>query len=253
MSTEKIIKKQALNLLSKDNWGNAIVGFFIICIPAILILLLNELFYEIIRLAVSVDTSSILFQSISTAVSMITIISLLFSTPILTGYLRMCYLISKDREYNLKDIFYYFKKERYSKALSLNLNIIVRILGYFIVFNIPNLIFSCFFAITSSVALYVMSIFLIVFGIIATIIVSIKYTVIPCVYFEDESISNNDIINLGIKFVEDKKSDCRKILFSFIPLILLCFFIVPLIFVVPYFAVAFMNNGKWITSIYLQK
>lgn len=253
MNTEKIIKKQSLNLLSKDNWGNTIAGFFIICIPAILILLLNELFYEILRLAVSVDTSSIFFQSISSVVSMVTVIALLFSTPIITGYLRMCYLICKNEKYHLNDIFYYFKKEKYSKALSLNLNIIVRILGYFIIFNIPNLIFSGFFAITSSVALYAVSIFFTVFGIIATIIASIKYTVIPCVYFEDESISNNDIIKLGIKFVEDKKSDCRKILFSFIPLILLCFFIVPLIFVVPYITVAFMNNGKWITSIYLQK
>lgn len=129
----------------------------------------------------------------------------------------------------------------------------VRILGYFMIFTVPALIFSVFFAITSYVALLAFAITLTVMAFVATIFACIKYTIVPCVYFEDESISNEEIIKLGLNFISDKLNDCRKILLSFLPYILLCFFIVPLIFVVPYITVAFMNNGKWITSLYIQE
>lgn len=253
MNIEKTIKKQSLSLLSKDNWGNAMGGFLIAVLPTVLLMLLDEVIFDIINLFIKVNTANLFYQGVFSFISLILVIVWLFSTPIFTGYFRMCYLISKGQDYSLKDIFYYFNKEKYNKCLSLNLNIMVRILGYFMIFTVPALIFSVFFAITSSVALLAFSIVLTVMAVVATAFVCIKYTIVPCVYFEDESISNEEIIKLGLNFISDKINDCRKILLSFLPYILLCFFIVPLIFVVPYITVAFMNNGKWITSMYIQE
>ena len=97
----------------------------------------------------------------------------------------------------------------------------VRILGYFMIFTVPALIFFVFFAITSYVALLAFAITLTVMAFVATIFLCIKYTIVPCVYFEDESISNEEIIKLGLNFISDKLNDCRKILLSFLPYILL--------------------------------
>lgn len=251
MNIEQTIKKQSLALLAKDNWGNAMGGFLIAVLPTVLLMILDEVIYNIINLFV--NTNTLFYQGVLSFISLVLVVVWLFSTPIFTGYFRMCYLISKNQDYSLKDIFYYFNKEKYNKCLSLNLNIMVRILGYFMIFIIPTLIFSVFFAITSYVALLAFAITLTVMAFVATIFVCIKYTIVPCVYFEDESISNEEIIKLGLNFISDKLNDCRKILLSFLPYILLCFFIVPLVFVVPYITVAFMNNGKWITSLYIQE
>ena len=253
MKTEKILKKQSLALLSKNNWGNAIGGFFVSLLPTVLLMLIDEAISDAIKLFININTANIYYQGTVSLISLILIIVWLFTTPIFTGYLRMCYKISKDQDYSLKDIFYYFNKEKYNKCLSLNLSIMIRILFHFIVFSIPALIFSVFFAITSNVMFLAFAIIFTLISIIATIIICIKYTIVPCVYFEDESISNNEIIKLGLSFISDKLSDCRKLLISFIPYYLLCFFVVPLVFVIPYITVTFMNNGKWITSMYVQK
>ena len=204
MNIEQTIKKQSLALLAKDNWGNAIGGFLIAVLPTVLLMILDEVISNIINLFV--NTNTLFYQGVLSFISLVLVVVWLFSTPIFTGYFRMCYLISKNQDYSLKDIFYYFNKEKYNKCLSLNLNIMVRILAYFMVFTVPALIFSVFFAITSYVALLAFAITFTVMAFVATIFVCIKYTIVPCVYFEDESISNEEIIKLGLNFISDKSA-----------------------------------------------
>jgi phage shock protein PspC (stress-responsive transcriptional regulator) len=86
MSTERIIKKQALSYLSQDNWATAIGGFFILLLPPILIILFAgvcESISEYFSLG-NFETPAIIL------INILIILLYIFSTTIITGYLRLC-------------------------------------------------------------------------------------------------------------------------------------------------------------------
>ena len=60
MNKEKMLKKQALAYLSKNNWGNAIGGFFIMLMPFIIIILANDLMVSLLDAVVDLDKINIL-------------------------------------------------------------------------------------------------------------------------------------------------------------------------------------------------
>lgn len=116
MNIEQTIKKQSLALLAKDNWGNAIGGFLIAVLPTVLLMILDEVIYNIINLFV--NTNTLFYQGVLSFISLVLVVVWLFSTPIFTGYFRMCYLISKNQDYSLKDIFTTLIKKSITSVLA---------------------------------------------------------------------------------------------------------------------------------------
>lgn len=254
MNKEKMLKKQALAYLSKNNWGNAIGGFFIMLMPFIIIILANDLMVSLLDAVVDLDKINILQSLFIILFEGILLVSTILATPVFTGYQKLCYNISKGKENSLSDVFYYFKGGLYGKCLRININIMFRILGYFCGFGAPALfmIISSTFSSneTSGILTYIYVVYLVVL-IIGTFFWAMRYTVIPCVLFEDESLSSSEIVKIGLQMAKPRLSTINMLTLSFFPYLLLCFFVVPLIFVVPYMNVAYMTNGKWITQMYL--
>ncbi|MGN1131818.1 MAG: hypothetical protein ACI4RL_02845 [Ruminococcus sp.] len=250
INVEQTIKKQALCYLGKNNWGNGVAGLFIVLLPLII---LYMLFGTISLLAGLAGFSDYSQQILGIILDSLYLPVLVFASPLATGYLRMCYNITKgENTSELRDIFYFFSGGRYGKCLSLNLHIIVRMICHlFIIFIVPVFCALCY-RFTGSPVLFYGSIFLIVLGVIEAFLYFTKYTVTLSVYFEGESIDCGDILRLGNEFYRDKKKNTQFLLVTFSPLVLLCFFVVPIIFVVPYICVSLMNNGKWITSLYIK-
>ena len=245
------IKSQALYYLGKNNWGNIIAGLFIMILPAIV---LYMLFGAIILTAGLLDCPENIVRILGIALDSLYLPVLVFASPLATGFLRMCYKISKEENTGLGDILYFYSGGRFGKCMSINLNIIVRIIGHILLIAIFPVFLALSYKMTGNIVLFYGSILFGVFGLIESFLYCTKYTVTLSVYFEDESIETDDILKLGRDFLneKDKRKSTRFLLITFSPLILLCFFIVPIIFVVPYICVSLMNNGKWITSLYIK-
>lgn len=250
INVEQTIKEQTLIYLGKNNWGNGVAGLFIVLLPLIILYMFFGTMSLITTLA---GCSEYLQWVLGIIFDCLYLPVLVFFSPLATGYLRMCYKITKgENTSELKDIFYYFTGGRYGKSLSLNLHIIVRIMCHLIIVSIIPVFFALCYKFTGTPVLFYGAIFLMVLGVIESFLYFTKYTVTLSVYFEDESIDISDILRLGNEFYRDKKKNTQFLLVTFSPLILLCFFIVPIVFVVPYICVSLMNNGKWITSLYIK-
>ena len=251
VNVAQTIKSQALYYLGKNNWGNIIAGLFIMILPAIV---LYMLFGAIILTAGLLDCPENIVRILGIALDSLYLPVLVFASPLATGFLRMCYKISKEENTGLGDILYFYSGGRFGKCMSINLNIIVRIIGHILLIAIFPVFLALSYKMTGNIVLFYGSILLGVFGLIESFLYCTKYTVTLSVYFEDESIETDDILKIGRDFLneKDKRKSTRFLLITFSPLILLCFFIVPIIFVVPYICVSLMNNGKWITSLYIK-
>lgn len=249
MSTEKVIKKQSLNLLSKGNWGNTVVGFLIACIPFILIVLSLGFISAILNIF-NFDENSKTYILVDNLMFYASIFVFFEISPIIAGYMRMCYNISKGNDYSLRDLFYYFSNNRHNKCVRLFIAVMIRLILCMIICLIPTACFTVLAYTINLGSLLVVARILAFAGLVVTAIYGLKFTISFAIYFEDEELECREIIKLTNLFVGDKINTLRKIIFSFLPHILLCFFVVPLIYVVPYVTMALMTNGKWVVNIY---
>lgn len=252
MNIAKKIKQQALSCLGKDNWATAIGGFFIICLPAVLIILFQGLAISTMQLFWDLDNLTMIQNSITAFLELAMVLVFLLSTPMITGYLKLCYNISNGNRANISDVFYYYRNKRFGKCFFLNLKIIVRIILHFLLVIIPALfaLELYFFSHTQNNLFFVLAVFFLSAAAVETIFYSTKYTVIPVIMFEDESLSVKDVFYLGTTFIKDKLGNTKTLLFTFFPHFLLCFFVVPWIFIFPYITVSFMTNSKWISELH---
>lgn len=246
MDISKTIKKQALSYLAKDNWETAVGGFFVILLPAVVIMLVFSTFGAVADAFMSKKFSELY----STYLQYLALPLLLLTTPVLTGYLKMCYDISKGKNVQLKDIFYYIKRGKYAKTVYINTVITAGITAAFIVAMIPASVFVYLYNSSDNIIFYIFALLLGICGILASLFWGIGYIFVPTVYFEYEMLSYSEIAAKAKMFKIEKIKDVYKLLFSFLPWILLCFLVVPWIFVFPYICVSFMNNGKWINELY---
>jgi uncharacterized membrane protein len=91
-----------------------------------------------------------------------------------------------------------------------------------------------------------------VIAVISLLFFFTQYTVIPIIFFEDESLSVKEAIRYGKGFMKGKEKDTYTLFLTFFPYFVLCFFVIPWLFVFPYLMVSLMNNGKWIASLHLK-
>lgn len=249
-----MLKKQALAYLSKNNWGTAICGFFLMILPFLLIILVSSTIITFMGIFTDIEKMNILTGSITLGIEFLSFVTFIMLTPVFTGYLRLCYNISKGKNSELSDVFYYFKGSLYGKCLGINIRIIARIAGYFIVFGIPALLLTTQATFTESGdILLILAVIYFIILLICTLFWSMKYTVIPCILFEDESLSASEIVKLGISFAKPRVGTINMLTLTFFPYFLLCFFVIPWIFVAPFLCVTYMTNGKWITEMHLVK
>ncbi len=249
MDKEKILKMQALAYLGKNNWGTAIGGFFVMILPFLLVILGESSIVSFLNIYFDLENLDILNSTIILGIEFIVIVTVIMLSPALTGYQRLCYKISKGEKAELTDVFYYFRGSLYGKCLALNIRVLVRMLVYFLWFGVLG-----YFALVHNVfknnTLFYLFIFFIVILTIGAVFILLRYTVVSCVFFEDESLSSKEIVKLGVMFSKEKLSTINMLTLTFFPYLLLCFFVLPLIFVVPYLTVTYMTNGKWITQLH---
>lgn len=252
MSTEKIIKNQAKVSL-KGNWTLLIVSIMFALIIVIAVQQLASLILVILG-AVELESGDIKedMQLLSYGVLGILYAIAFFLTPIVNGIIRMFCNISKGKSIEISDMFYFFKGvKRYFKTIFLNFILTFIYFSISSLFDLYNLIsistgrsindgHSFDFLSTSLILAYL-------FSIIAKVLVYfifIHYPLIGYSFYDNISIRKCIFELWG--FSLNILGTTINLFLSFAGWILLCFFVVPAIYVLPYIITSFTTSAKWL-------
>ena len=252
MKTERIIKNQARKSLS-GNRLPIIAGGSVVCIALILFMNIVSMFAFVFNL-VDLNTYEIADEN---KISYVVIASLIemgfvFISPIINGVIKMAANVVLYEKTEVSDMFYFFRGiNRYLKTLLLNLalfviyNVITGVLNAYLYASNAldaDLTGSLNFDLTSAI---------LVLSMVVTVIVKVLFFLIvlyyPLSYYAlDDSKPVSAYVFRLIPFSLRHLGSAIKLTISFLGWILLCFFVVPAIYVLPYYLVSAVNSTRWL-------
>ena len=254
MKTEKIIRSQAKESL-KGNWTAAVSGVFVLLGALILLVI----FYSMLLSLTGIISGDELKSGSETALIIIlssTFILAFALSPFKNGYFRLCYNIATDRSDGLRDIFYFFSGIKlYFKALQFNIIIMLKRILFSVIGFIPYILFATikyllfltatdgmtkqFFDTSEAV--------IICLCVTITIIISIRLF-IPEFVFVDNYEAN--VFSISNVITKKHLKDYYRLVSTFLFWILLCFFVLPGLYVIPYFTTSLGTTSKWLINLY---
>ena len=243
MSKEKIIKKQARESL-QGNISILIAGGIAICA---MILLFEYAAYlaGILLGVIDITTDEIVAGGELTylllSLGEITLIAL--ASPFINGFLKAAANTAIYKRCESTDLFCFFSDSLlYLKTIVINMALCMMWLIISMPFEfIFNLIFEegGFMGILNTVIVVLWKIIIYLFF--------VHYPLAAYAIDDSKSVGKYIFGYIGFSF-----RNCGKILkliFSMLGWILLCFFVLPMLYVVPYLAVAIMNSARWLFAL----
>lgn len=256
MSAEKIIRSQARESL-KGNWTAAVSGVFVLLAKIFLVV---TVYYLILSLSDIYDG-----ENIKNGCEYIIIISMLCAfilslalSPLKNGYFRLCYNIAKGDNDGLRDVFYFFSgTKRYFKAIQFNIIILLKRALYSIIGFIPYFLFVFMKAVmfnlsgspTDSAKQAAGAVEPIIIGMCAVItaVICIRLLIQEFVFVDN---CEADVFGISKIITKSHLSDYYRLVFSFLLWLVLCIFVLPGLYVIPYFTTALGTSSKWLINLY---
>ena len=252
MNTEKIIKQQARDALH----GNMSKLIFAAGFAALTMLTLEYLEYLAALFTGVADKE---FDSVLDpmfipylAVSLLFTAAVLFASPLINGFLRMAAFTALEKDCDSTQVFRYFRDARlYFKTVLINLALYLMVsvpaslldVGRYLRLAFPDL-FDAGAGFTAERLLTVLT------GLVSGLIGVLCYLLFahyPLMrYALDDSISAADCVFLKTGFSFRHFGQALRLALSFAGWFALCFFVVPALYVLPYFAVASANSTRWL-------
>ncbi len=255
MKTEQMIRRQARAAM-KGNMSKLIAAMGFV---ALTFLTIEYIKYFVLHLTGNIDfqsgeafdSRSVLYLGIISAY----VVIVLFLSPLLNGFLKSAANTAQKKKCESTDLFYYFKGAgRFFKTVLYNL-----LLGmlYFAVsgaLNLSGYMDVFFHSWYNQAPAWNVDSFLVVLAGVVTAFIRILVFMIFVHYPLMAKALNDDI---GIKdgvfsmlaFSVKNFRHIFKLAFSFIGWFALCFFVVPAIYVIPYFSVASLTSAKWLFAL----
>lgn len=254
MRKEKIIKAQAKSALSKGCWST-LVGCLAVMLAVFCFVLYA--YYSLLYgfNAVDFDSGEILESKelLASGLTVIFIFLLIAASPVINGFSKLCFDTAKYETCSAGDLFFYFKRPGlYIKALGLNILKGAYILLITLVCTLPSGLFFAGAELLNGDFSYILRFFGGIFaitGICAAVVIHIRLVLCNFILAENESIKASACISQAFIISKGHTNDLIRLLISFIFWILLCFFVFPIFYVVPYMGVAFGNSAKWIIAL----
>ncbi len=235
MSVEKTLKNQARSILAKNNWQKSIVGFLCVCT-------VFGIIYSIIELSTMLITDDMLSKplnmAIMIAVALLCGVGFILLTPIYTGYVRFIANSKNNETGDIQDIFYYFNKGRYIDTVQLNLCLFIRYAVLFILCALPVTACLILEGVMPNywLAFEIGAVWTGIIGIVAYFMLSRFWVMTQYLYVADfDYRKESEIIKASSYVVKKNFGKILSLYISFILYGLLCFFVLPIVFVYPYF------------------
>lgn len=250
MNTNKLIKKQA-RLLLKGNWVPIIIGFAAVLLAALTALCTETALLYLLGLVDSDGTVSDnnLLLSFGITVGCASLLMLL--SPLLNGVLRMCANLSVDHQTYVPEMFYFFETPaRYLKTILVNLLVwlsfavlaaLTDVYRYIVFFTKQDF---------GSDNLDPVMLLILIGAVIVSVVIKILLYALLVHYqlfvyaFGDKGFAESTVLLLPFVFRHFGK--LMRLLLSFAGWFALCFFVLPALYVAPYFAVSSANMVKWL-------
>lgn len=266
MKAEKFIKDEAKSILGSGNWLKAVAAVLTVCFIPLIGVCITEIAYSIVggdsELSVEVLTSSpyegiffILFQIVA-------IVAMLMLSPLACGGIRVFCSLAEDKSADMSDIFYFFEfKRRYTDTVKFMTGITVRGIITFLLSVIPALLayVAYSFAYRETFArsddfseiniLNAAAVILLIVGIIFAFCFIHRYLFSLYLYCKHD-YGEKDSMVTGAKLSKRFFKNLIMLTLSFIPWILLLFFVVPFLYVFPYMACAYAVSVKYLINAY---
>lgn len=252
MSTEKIIKDQSKKYLS-GNWITIISAILALCTIGIVlegIFWLVAIYFKIINVETGVinNGKDLMYTVVLLSVSLAGFLL----SPMINGIYKMFGNLVKEKPCEINDMFYFFgNPRRYMRTVIINTVLSVLFMFFSELTNVYN--YTCILLDTdyfSSLGFNFTTLAFILVGTVTLIIKAFLYLILlnyPLIaYGFDDSKSTVKYIfgYIGLSFKYLGKT--LKLVLSFIWLILLCFFVAPAFYVVPYLLTSLANSAKWL-------
>ena len=253
MSAEKIIRKQGRELL-QHNYVAALVGLLMISFVFVIYDTLTSVSSLLIMMTcegMSDEVTDIIIYSVGLPVG---IGAVYLCSPVFIGYERMYRRASVSCErFDPADLFYCFHKGRYGRALRLNLSLTVRMLVPALVASLPPVIYYILsvnvfehFYDTPTYRLYMF--ILVICSVFLTVMWGFRYFAVYALYNDYDYMSVREIFAYNREVANSAGNKPVQLLLSFIPWLLLCIAVLPMLYVIPYLSASFATSCKWLTK-----
>lgn len=275
MSPEAKVKLEARARLANNNWSKAIAIFFItISIPVLLSICL-EFARFLLNVQVTPGTlykggnlrdmiayitaqlrTSRLLEYLVVAVALSVLMSLV-TLPLHLGVVRWNYLAAKGESPDAGSVFVYFSSvKQYFRAIWFSVLLGLRLLLWAVLLFAPGLallVLSTDFImngnqdyLTAATAGILGGSLLLLAGTVLFVLVLLRYFLAAYVVVAKSEKSVNHCIHYSWRRMKGFRKSVFILVLSFIGWFLLSFFVLPVIFVVPYFRVSLATCAKWI-------
>lgn len=278
MFSESRIKLQAKGAMSfNNNWGKSIaITIIMLCIYSVLNSF-NIIAQHIFNVTMSLQSIAdsyldpyFYFQLIDHFVLQVYMYLFIFLVacillwvlivwPLSLGIRYWCYDVANNTSPSISVIFRYFScKNLYLKAISFKFNLFLRCFFRFVVCLLPAVImffivgeltiFSNISALsrTNIFLLYLSVLFLFICGLLAFGLIILRFFLASYFFILDDHISGIKCIDESYKKMKGKCFGLVRLLITFIPWMLSCFFILPILYVYPYLQISLANFAKWL-------
>ncbi len=232
-----------LKLQTKENlkplYLKSVVVSFLLIATFAFILLINVFFSVLVKQ----NGIALLSESF---INLILYVCLL--NPLLYGVLYWFYYSLSGNNIKLFECFYFFgNSKNYKRAVSLSIKATLRTSFIYFVFSIPTFlnsyfkygeIFNDIFGLFSTIGLFL------------CIYQQLKYFVAPILLINDSSLSASGALYLSAEISFNNKLNILGFILSFFGYFLLCFFVFPTIFILPYYLACYCNKCKELINKY---
>ena len=253
MNAEKIVKLQARKSLGKNNWSTAIGCFAVTLMIVFLILFLYYCLLYGFDL-VNIITSEIKNDKIHIAnlLTYLTMGLFILATPVFSGYTKICHNIAKYGKSSTYDLFFYFTKSKlYFKALGVNI-LKGLILSPFVTLGFTGFVISFGIIgaeIKSLEPIIAIGIAIILLAVVLFIYFYARLSFVNNILAENPYTNVTFCISESFAITKGKTISTIKLILSFTLWYALCFFVLPIFYVVPYAKAAKSTSAKWLIKI----
>lgn len=250
-----LIKEESKKVL-KNKWSMAIgvasviLGMFFIGIAVVTI------FSSILRSFLG-NLSALLFSLIP-----VLLLWQFLGVPLLYGTLRWSWYTSLNENVPFYEIFYYFGSGySYIRSISLGFRIFLRIVLILLACFAPSIIIAIicmpnlYSLLNFSMPYFVSSLWALgnileLFGATLSIILLIRYVSAPILFINDEKLSPQEALNLSVIISKYANGRTFGFLCSFLGWAFLSALILPLLYVIPYFLIAYCVYSRHLIDNY---
>ncbi|MBQ3969195.1 MAG: hypothetical protein II685_01770 [Clostridia bacterium] len=249
MNIERMIKTEAKKRLS-GNWPIAFFSVLNLLFIPILSLLLISMAYVVV--GEDNDVAKALSDSPQTAAlfvlfHVVGVAAVIFLSPLYTGFVRIYSSIANGKTVDPSDLIYFFETpSRYKKAVRFMTGVIMKSAGIFILCSSVGLVLAA-----SDEDLETFGFVLTAVGAFAAFLIIHRFA-FSAELFSYRNFDPHTAVSEGAKIAKSGTKNLIKLAFSFVPWLLLTFFVVPFVYVYPYMTCSYFVSVKYLSEQYFK-